>query len=72
MACSEQRSFISVTMHSNPMAPISYIPPQCFTEMKDTPPRVPHPDAEDTICLVLTKDTWMLAQSIGKWDARWG
>lgn len=71
----DESSFISVTLHSNPMTPISYIPPQCISssaEMKDPPPRVPHADAEDTVCLVLTKDTWMSGQSIGKWDARWG
>ncbi|KAL4072807.1 ribonuclease P 40kDa subunit-domain-containing protein [Scleroderma yunnanense] len=76
MTCpSDKSSFISVTMHSNPMAPVSYIPPSCLTsgvEMKDTPPRVPRPDADDTVCLVLTKDTWLLGQNIGKWDARWG
>ncbi|KAG6328990.1 hypothetical protein ID866_10100 [Astraeus odoratus] len=69
----DDASFISVIMHSNPIAPVSYIPPSSIgSAMEETPPRVPRLDAEDTLCLVLANNTWMLGQSIGRWDARWG
>ncbi|KAF8553580.1 hypothetical protein OG21DRAFT_1510027 [Imleria badia] len=65
--------FISITLHSNLGTPVSYLPD---SPTKEPPPRVPGPEAEDTVCLVLSKSsdksTWAMAQSIGKWDARWG
>lgn len=65
-------SLISLTIHSNPTASVSYITSSGLAEMKDTPLRVPRSDGEDTLCLILTNDTWTSGQSIGKWDARWG
>ena len=69
----DNNSFISITLHSNLMTPVSYMPE---SPTKETPPRVPGPEAEDTVCLVLSKNsgksTWAIAQSVGKWDARWG
>lgn len=67
----EDNLFVAITLHSNRVAPVSYIPPG-----KDAPPRVPGPEAEDTVCVVLSKSsdglTWAMAQSIGKSDSRWG
>ncbi|KAI6113002.1 ribonuclease P 40kDa subunit-domain-containing protein [Pisolithus sp. B1] len=65
-------SLISLTVHSNPTASVSYITSTGLAEMKDPPSRVPRSDGEDTLCLILTNDTWISGQSIGKWDARWG
>ncbi|KAI6041327.1 ribonuclease P 40kDa subunit-domain-containing protein [Pisolithus marmoratus] len=71
-ACpSGDNSLISLTMHCDPTAPVSYITPG-LTEMDDTPLRVPRSDGEDTLCLILTNNTWISGQSTGKWDARWG
>ncbi|KAH7921230.1 hypothetical protein BV22DRAFT_1107313 [Leucogyrophana mollusca] len=49
---------------------------------KEVPLRVPRADSEDTSCLILTpfsdgelsKDDgiWVMAESVGQWDARWG
>ncbi|KAH0836760.1 Pantoate-beta-alanine ligase-domain-containing protein [Lanmaoa asiatica] len=65
--------FISITLQSNLMTPVSYMPE---SPAKEAPPRVPSAEAEDTICLILSKtsneSTWAMGQSIGKWDARWG
>ncbi|KAI5995563.1 ribonuclease P 40kDa subunit-domain-containing protein [Pisolithus albus] len=65
-------SLISLAVHSNPTASVSYITSSGLAEMKDTPLRVPRSDGEDTLCLILTNNTWISGQSIGKWDARWG
>lgn len=66
-------SFISITLHSNLVTPVSYIPESLA---KEAPLRVPGLEAEDSVCLVLSKlpnrSTWAIGQSVGKWDARWG
>lgn len=72
---------ISVTAHAFLTSPVSCIP----ESRKDAPLRVPRNDAEDTWCLFLVpqpsgptdteeKNTgnWAIAESIGKWDMRWG
>ncbi|KAH7890874.1 ribonuclease P 40kDa subunit-domain-containing protein [Phlebopus sp. FC_14] len=68
-------TFISILIHSSPMAPVSYIPPS-EAQSRQSPLRVPRPDAEDTCCLILSassdKSSWVMGQSVGKWDARWG
>lgn len=69
---SGDESLTTVIMHSNPAAPVSCITPSELAEMKDTPLRAPRPDGEDTLCLILTNNTWTSGQIIGKWDARWG
>ncbi|KAI9464732.1 ribonuclease P 40kDa subunit-domain-containing protein [Boletus coccyginus] len=67
----DNNSFISITLHSNLTTPVSYM-----VESKEAPLRVPGPEAEDTVCLILSKSadrsTWAIAQSVGEWDARWG
>ncbi|KAG8221041.1 Pantoate-beta-alanine ligase-domain-containing protein [Butyriboletus roseoflavus] len=69
----DEHPFVSVTLHSNLTTPVSYI---SESPTKEAPLRVPGPEAEDTICLILSKtpskSTWAIGQSIGKWDARWG
>ncbi|KAN0088373.1 Ribonuclease P 40kDa (Rpp40) subunit domain containing protein [Tylopilus felleus] len=60
---------VSVTLHSNLMTPVSYMPE---SPAKEAPLRVPGPEAEDTTCVIFSKSTWAIAQGIGKWDARWG
>lgn len=67
----DNNSFISITLHSNLTTLVSYM-----VESKEAPLRVPGPEAEDTVCLILSKSadrsTWAIAQSVGEWDARWG
>ncbi|KAF8835515.1 hypothetical protein BDN67DRAFT_1039622 [Paxillus ammoniavirescens] len=72
---------ISIIMHSDVMAPVSYIPltsPASVSEGSDreAPLRVPSREAEDTSCLILSyaseRPLWAIGESIGKWDARWG
>ncbi|KAF9240609.1 ribonuclease P 40kDa subunit-domain-containing protein [Melanogaster broomeanus] len=73
-------SSISIIMHSNVTAPVSYVPSSApgVSEASDreAPLRVPSREAEDTSCLIVSctsgRPTWALGQSIGKWDARWG
>ncbi|KIJ65538.1 hypothetical protein HYDPIDRAFT_130784 [Hydnomerulius pinastri MD-312] len=75
-------SFISITTHSNLMAPVSYTPTSSSApgaseaQAKNTPLRVPSPEADDTSCLILASasegSTWVNAQCVGMFDTRWG
>ena len=55
------------------MAPVSYLPD---SPAKEAPPKMPDPEGEDTVCVMVSKSsdklTWAITESIGKWDARWG
>ncbi|OSD04826.1 hypothetical protein PYCCODRAFT_1407031 [Trametes coccinea BRFM310] len=66
-------SFISVTAQSIGMSPVSYLP----ADINKIPPtRLPRADAVDTWSLVYvgegTGSWWILADSVGQWDQRWG
>ncbi|KDQ61504.1 hypothetical protein JAAARDRAFT_704816 [Jaapia argillacea MUCL 33604] len=74
--------FISITSHAFPTSPVSYLPQ---APNKEPPLRVVRADAEDTWSLILAPDPscgqpessdnnwrWLLAESIGQWDMRWG
>ena len=69
----DNHRFISITLHSNLMAPVSYLPD---SPAKEAPPKMPDPEGEDTVCVMVSKSsdklTWAITESIGKWDARWG
>ncbi|KAF8809507.1 hypothetical protein BYT27DRAFT_7222422 [Phlegmacium glaucopus] len=74
---------ITVTCHALPTSPVSYIP-YTMTEngslqlSDDVPARFPRADGEDTWSLILESETgdaairWVMVESLGQWDARWG
>jgi ribonuclease P/MRP protein subunit RPP40 len=77
----DQHTFVAITRHGYGTAPVGVIPlssstPEASLEMtRDAPLRTPRPDAEDTGCLILgpgKNSKFVLAESIGRWDARWG
>ncbi|KAF8448910.1 hypothetical protein L210DRAFT_3388089 [Boletus edulis BED1] len=72
-ASGDKSLFMSIALHSNLVTPLSYMPESLA---KEAPLRVPGPEAEDTVSLVVSRSSgmssWAIAQSIGKWDARWG
>jgi len=76
-------SFVSVTCHALPTSPVSYIPytmrENGFLRLSgDVPVRFPRADSEDTWSLILESGTgeegiqWVMVESLGQWDARWG
>ncbi|KAH9832613.1 ribonuclease P 40kDa subunit-domain-containing protein [Rhodofomes roseus] len=76
-ACLPRPAFAAVTIHGMPTAPVTYIPPSSSLR---TPMRLPRPESEDTWSLLVSShgdaqrgtSNWVLAESIGKWDSRWG
>jgi len=76
-------SFVGVTCHALPTSPVSYIP---YTMREDgslrvsgnVPTRFPRADSEDTWSLILESEAkeediqWIMVESLGQWDARWG
>lgn len=76
-------SFVSVTCHAVPTSPVSYIP---YTIAENgslrhsgaVPARFPRADSEDTWSLILENGSeeegiqWVMVESLGQWDARWG
>ncbi|KAI0372624.1 hypothetical protein BV20DRAFT_963655 [Pilatotrama ljubarskyi] len=66
-------SFVAVTGQSVGTSPVTYLPGE---PSKPPPLRAPRADAEDTWSLVYARDTgeawWVLAESVGQWDKRWG
>jgi len=75
-------SFVGVTCHALPTSPVSYIP---YTMSEngsllvsgDVPARFPRGDSEDTWSLILESGAeddiqWIMVESLGQWDARWG
>lgn len=72
-----QPAFAAVTIHGVTTAPVTYISPSSPLQ---TPIRLPRPESEDTWSLLVSSHdarkrntcNWVLAESIGKWDSRWG
>ncbi|KAH9930345.1 ribonuclease P 40kDa subunit-domain-containing protein, partial [Fomitopsis serialis] len=70
-------AFAAVTIHGVSTAPVTYISPSSPLQ---TPIRLPRPESEDTWSLLVSSHdarkhgtcNWVLADSIGKWDSRWG
>ncbi|KAI0730763.1 ribonuclease P 40kDa subunit-domain-containing protein [Earliella scabrosa] len=74
-------AFVSVTAQSVPTSPVTYVPTS-----RPAPLRAPRADAEDTWSFVYVRADedaaipegggggrwWVLAESVGKWDRRWG
>ncbi|PCH36316.1 hypothetical protein WOLCODRAFT_140331 [Wolfiporia cocos MD-104 SS10] len=66
----------AVAAHGVPTAPAAYV----HADTKRAALRAPWAGAEDTWCMLLGKDVesreegdaWALAESVGKWDKRWG
>ena len=81
-------SFVSITCQAIPTTPVSYIPytmvtengsPQLRLSSSDMPARFPRADSEDTWSLILEASEtgkegiqWVMVESLGQWDARWG
>ncbi|KAJ8591838.1 hypothetical protein M405DRAFT_813745 [Rhizopogon salebrosus TDB-379] len=77
----DQHAFVAITRHSYGTSAVGVIP---FSSLQPgisleaaryAPLRAPRPDAEDTGCLILgsgKNGKFVLAESIGRWDARWG
>ncbi|RPD59019.1 hypothetical protein L227DRAFT_504442 [Lentinus tigrinus ALCF2SS1-6] len=68
-------SFVSITASSVPTCPVTYIP----KDLGKAPPlRAPRSDSDDTWSLVYAREpegspsSWVLAESVGRWDQRWG
>ncbi|KAF9266987.1 hypothetical protein L218DRAFT_921838 [Marasmius fiardii PR-910] len=74
--------WLSVVGHACTWSPICYIPPSLLDSPGGAPIRDPSRGEEDTWCLVVTldptstseegKERWLLAESVGKHDQRWG
>ncbi|KII85925.1 hypothetical protein PLICRDRAFT_115378, partial [Plicaturopsis crispa FD-325 SS-3] len=69
-------SFISVTAHTFPHTPVSYISPATANKV-DSPVRVPRDNAEHTWSVILLRDSsgqpaFVKAESVGQLDTRWG
>ena len=71
-------TFVSVTASCVPTSPVSYVPSALGARV---PRRAPRDDAEDTWSLILSRSAdslsdgslkFVLAESIGQWDERWG
>jgi len=77
-------SFVGITCNALPISPVSYIP---YTMSEngslrvsgDVPARFPRGDSEDTWSLILESGAgeegsiqWIMGESLGTWDARWG
>ena len=77
-------SFVGVTCHALPTSPVSYIPYKIgengsLMVSGDVPARFPREDSEDTWSLILESGAgeegivhWIMVESLGQWDARWG
>ncbi|KAH9946493.1 ribonuclease P 40kDa subunit-domain-containing protein [Amylocystis lapponica] len=72
--------FVAFTGHGVPTTPVAYLP---LRDVMSTPIRAPRAESEDTWSLIMTNDRepglngstsveWVLAESIGQWDSRWG
>ena len=71
--------FVSVTVHAVPTSPITYIPDDVSKAHPSL--RAPRTEAEDTLSLVYMRGegaaeeaghSWIVAESIGRCDKRWG
>ncbi|KAG7093725.1 hypothetical protein E1B28_007377 [Marasmius oreades] len=80
---SRDPQFVSIVGHACTWSPVCYIPPSLLDSPECTPIRDPSKDEEDTWCLVVTSGSsarqrreepgcWLLAESAGKHDKRWG
>lgn len=68
--------FVALAGHSVETSPVTYM------SSKDgfgrTPLRAPRASSEDSWCVIMTNDnkeedgSWLVAQTIGRWDERFG
>ncbi|KAJ3529296.1 hypothetical protein NMY22_g9053 [Coprinellus aureogranulatus] len=69
-------SFAAITVHGIPTTPVGYLP----TSGGSVPARLPREDGEDTATLLLGRGPsfekeelgYVMTESIGQWDTRWG
>ncbi|KIM90388.1 hypothetical protein PILCRDRAFT_60188 [Piloderma croceum F 1598] len=76
-------SFVSITAHAFSTSPVTYIPPGAEPggTGREAPLRVPRNAAEHCWSLILVmmgqdnetgQRSWVMAETVGKWDMRWG
>jgi ribonuclease P/MRP protein subunit RPP40 len=74
---------VGVTCNAVPTSPVSYIPYTMGEDGSlrvsgDVPARFPRADSEDNWSLILESGAgeegikWIMVESLGQWDARWG
>ncbi|KAG1881076.1 ribonuclease P 40kDa subunit-domain-containing protein, partial [Suillus subluteus] len=76
----DNHAFVAMTRHGCCTSPVGAIPlslarDASFDTARDPPLRVPAINAEDSGCFILgpgQNGNFVLAESIGHWDARWG
>ncbi|KAG2137625.1 ribonuclease P 40kDa subunit-domain-containing protein [Suillus bovinus] len=74
-SATDSHAFVTMMRHGCRTSPVGAISPDTFDTARDPPLRVPETDAEDTSCFILgpgQNGNFLLAESIGQWDARWG
>ncbi|KAG1725757.1 ribonuclease P 40kDa subunit-domain-containing protein [Suillus lakei] len=79
-SATDNHAFIAMTRHgccTSPVGaiPLSLAPDASFDTARCPPLRVPEINMEDTGCFILgpgQNGNFVLAESIGQWDARWG
>ncbi|KAG2128606.1 ribonuclease P 40kDa subunit-domain-containing protein [Suillus clintonianus] len=77
VSATDNHAFVAMTRHSCCTSPVGAIPlsDADLDTARDPPLRVPDINAEDTGCFILgpgQNGKFVLAESIGQWDARWG
>ncbi|KAG1834123.1 ribonuclease P 40kDa subunit-domain-containing protein [Suillus variegatus] len=71
----DNHAFVAITRQGCCTSPVGAIPDASFDTARDPPLRVPEINAEDTGCFILgpgQNGNFVCAESIGRWDARWG
>lgn len=79
-SATDNRAFVAMTRHGCCTSPVGAIPLTLASDasldaVRDPPFRVPDINAEDTGCFILgpgQNGNFVLAESTGQWDARWG
>ncbi|KAG2103143.1 ribonuclease P 40kDa subunit-domain-containing protein [Suillus discolor] len=74
-SATDKQAFVAITRQGCCTSPVGAIPDASFDTARDPPLRVPEINTEDTGCFILgpgQNGNFVLAQSIGQWDARWG
>lgn len=79
-SATDNHAFVAMTTHgccTSPIGavPLSSAPDTSFDTARDPPLRAPAIDAEDTSCFIFSlgqNGNFVLAESIGQFDARWG
>ncbi|KAG1734031.1 ribonuclease P 40kDa subunit-domain-containing protein [Suillus paluster] len=79
-SATDDHAFVATTRHGYCTSPVGIIPLSLASDtsldtVRDAPLRAPGPNAEDTGCFIVgpgQNGNFVLEESIGQWDARWG